>query len=190
MNPPTQVPSRPSAKLLIAIAAVGLLVALLWARPWEGVVAVDLVADLPKAIEQRPEPRAFSAIDAIQNGVWKKSIYVTQPSRLVYRLDGVPARAWLQVDMGIKESAWWRPNHGVLFVVSVKPDGARLREMISIVINPFSNEADRQWQPVKIDLTPWAGQSLDVYLETRAPHEGADLQNHLPLWGAPAIITR
>lgn len=186
-------PKRPSAKLPIrsmVVAAIGLLAILLWVRPWEGGVSMDLVADLPKAIEQRPEPSAFSAIDAIQNGVWKRSIYVIQPSRLVYRLEDVPAKAWLRVDMGIRESAWRRPNDGVLFVVSVKPNGARLREMISIVINPFSNEADRQWQQVQFDLNPWAGQSLDVYLETRAPHEGADLQNHLALWGAPAIITK
>jgi len=173
---------------LVAISVV--VIVAVWARPWEGGVAVDLVVDLPKAIEQRPEPSAFSATDAIQNGVWKKSIYVTQPSRLVYRIEDVPAKAWLQVDMGIRESAWRRPNSGVLFVVSVKPAGAPLQGMISIVINPFNNEADRQWQPVKIDLTPWAGQALDVYLETRAPHEGADLQNHLALWGAPAITVR
>ena len=99
MNPPSQVPNRPSAKLPIRSivgAAIGLLVILYaWGRPWDGGVAMDLVVDLPKAIEQRPEPGAFRALDAVQNGTWKKSIYVTQPSRLVYRLEDVPRNAWL-----------------------------------------------------------------------------------------------
>ena len=194
MSPSPHLPisSSPHRKWWWAGAVVGLIVLVaVWSRPWntDG-VAMDLVSDLPQAIEQRPEPGAFSVANAIQNGVWKKAIYVAQPSRLVYRLEDVPREAWLRVNMGIKEAAWARENHGVLFVVSVKPAGKPLREMTSIVVNPFSNQADRQWQQVQIDLNPWADQALDVYLETRLPHEGADRQNHLALWGAPAIVTK
>jgi hypothetical protein len=41
-----------------------------------------------------------------------------------------------------------------------------------------------------LDLSPWAGQRVELIFNTRPAHAGASPANHLAVWGAPAIVTR
>lgn len=151
-------------------------------------VAVDLVANLDKATQRRPSPESFRVVDVSLAGESKKSIYVAEPSRLIWE-ETIPPNAWLQVSLGVREEAWTREGSGVLFMVGVSQNG-QYQELVSLVVNPFSNAADRQWLPLLLDLAPWAGQRVGLVLNTRLAHSDARPSNHLALWGSPAIVTR
>ena len=89
----------------------------------------------------------------------------------------------------MREEAWTREGSGVLFMVGVSHDG-RYEELVNIVIDPFARPSDRQWLPVLLDLAPWAGQRVEIILNTRIAQQSAATPLHLPAWGAPAIVTR
>lgn len=151
-------------------------------------VAIDLVANLDKATQRRPSPEAFRVVDVALAGDSKHSIYVAEPSRLIWQ-ETIPSQAWLQVSLGVREEAWNREGSGVLFMVGVSQNG-QYQELVSLVVNPFANASDRQWLPLLLDLAPWAGQRVELVLNTRVAHVDASPANHLALWGAPAIVTR
>lgn len=173
----------------VAGAAVGVLILVAW---WlslpSPVVHLDLVDHLPNATQQRPTPESFMVQDIRLNGETRRSIYVAQPSRLIFT-ETVPDDGWLSVSLGVHESAWEREGGGVLFMVGASHAG-QYQELVSLIVNPGANPADRQWLPVLLDLSPWAGQQVELILNTREPHEGAGITNHLAVWGTPAIVTR
>jgi hypothetical protein len=173
---------------LIGAVVAAIALAAWWLSSPAPAVALDLVANLEKATQRRPSPEAFRAVDVNIAGDSKKSIYVSEPSRLIWE-ETLPPSAWLQVNLGVREEAWTREGSGVLFMVGVSMNG-RYEELVSLVVNPYSNAADRQWLPLLLDLSPWAGQRVEIVLNTRIAHADASPANHLAVWGAPAIVTR
>lgn len=151
-------------------------------------VVLDLAEHLPNATQRRPSSESFRVLEASLAGESKRSIYVAEPSRLVFE-ETIPPKAWLQVSLGVREEAWAREGAGVLFMVGVSQNG-RYEELVSLIVNPHANAADRQWLPVLLDLAPWAGQRVELVLNTRVAHSDASPANHLAVWGAPAIVTR
>lgn len=173
--------------LLGGALAVGAL--LFWLSRWSGdTTVVSLTADLSRATEARPSADVFRVVDVSLNGVTHPAIYATAPSRLIFT-ETVPPHGWLDVALGVREEAWTRENTGVLFMVGVSA-GGKYEELVSLIVNPFNNPADRQWLPLKLDLSPWVGQSVQLILNTRVSHAGGTTSPHLALWGAPAIVTR
>ena len=77
----------------------------------------------------------------------------------------------------------------MLFLVAVSHNG-KYEELVSLVVNPFGNPADRQWYPLMLDLSPYAGQEVEVIFNTRPGVEKATADNDLAVWGAPSIVTR
>lgn len=170
-------------------AALGVVILLgWWMSSPSPTTVLDLVAHLPNAKQQRPSPDAFQVLDVTLAGETKRSIYVAQPSRLIWE-EVVPERGWLQVSLGVREEAWPREGNGVLFMVGVSHEG-KYEELVSVVVNPFANDADRRWLSVLLDLAPWAGQRIEIVLNTRLAHADASPANHLAVWGAPALVTR
>lgn len=159
-----------------------------WTAQTDPRVVIDLVEELPRAVQQRPSPDAFRVQDISLAGATHRSIYVAEQSRLVYAVT-VPAGGWLRVALGVREEVWQREGNGVLFMAGVSHAG-KYEELVSVVVNPYANPSDRQWLPVLLDLAPWAGQEVELVLNTRIAHPEASAANHLALWGAPAIVTR
>jgi hypothetical protein len=173
--------------LIGAALAVVALVAW-WTAQGDPRIAIDLVEELPRAVQQRPSPEAFRVQEIALAGVTHRSIYVAEQSRLAYAIT-VPEGGWLRVALGVREEAWNREGTGVLFMVGVSHAG-KYEELVSVVVNPYANPSDRQWLPVMLDLAPWAGEPVEIVLNTRIAHPEASAANHLALWGAPAIVTR
>jgi len=173
---------------LIGAGAGVLIVVAWWLSLPSQVVHLDLVDHLPNATQQRPSPETFMVQDIRLNGETKRSIYVAQVSRLIFT-ETIPDKAWLSVSLGVREAAWEREGGGVLFMIGVGHAG-RYEELVSLIVNPAANPADRQWLPVLLDLSPWAGQQVEIIMNTREPHDGAGITNHLAVWGTPAIVTR
>lgn len=168
---------------VVAIGAFALL------SRWSGeTVVVDFVEGVSRATEARPSADVFRVTDSTLNGVARRAIYVSTQSRLIFT-ETIPARGWLDVALGVREEAWTRENSGVLFMVGVSA-GGKYEELVSLVVNPFNNPADRQWLPIKLDLSPWVGQTIQLIFNTRVSHPGGTEQPHLALWGEPRLVTR
>ncbi len=173
---------------LLGVTAALLVLAAWWLRSGgTAVVAIDLIERLPQA-ERRPNPEAFSQLDVTLNGVTKPSIFVSQPSRITWT-ETLPANAWLDVSLGLREEAWARSGDGVLFLVGVSHAGA-YEELVSLVVNPFANPADRQWYPLRLDLSPYAGESVELIFNTRSGPDNGSQDNDLAAWGQPQVVVR
>jgi hypothetical protein len=140
------------------------------------------------AVQARPNPQVFELGDVTIAGRSLKSIAVSQSSRIVW-IENVPANAWLQVSLGLREEAWSKTGDGVLFLVGIS-HADRYDELVSLIVNPFGNAADRQWYPLMLDLSPYAGKKVEVIFNTRAGGPNATADNDLAVWGAPLIVTR
>ena len=137
----------------------------------------------------------FEVVDATLAGERLPSIFAKQPSRAGWSIT-VPDDAWLKVKLGLKEEAWTVQGDGVLFMVGVST-GSRFDELYTLVVNPFGNPSDKGWKEIVLDLSPYAGETVDLIFNTHPsppPAPGTpptdDRNGDLPLWGAPRIVVQ
>jgi hypothetical protein len=178
--------------LYIAVAVVAVLILGWWVfNRGGGSRAVNLVDQFESA-EKRPNPGAFTVEDVTINGETKRSIAVTpgMGSRLIFK-SRIPDDGWLRVAVGLKPEAWTQEGDGVRFMALVS-DGRASDELFVQDVNPFANATDRKWIPVMVDLSTYAGEEVDVILNTYGspPGKGADVRSDLAVWGAPEIVVR
>ena len=156
-------------------------------------VAIDLIEQFPSAKIKRPNPEVFEVLDATLAGERLQAIFAKQPSRVGWSIT-VPDDAWLKLKVGLKEEAWTVQGDGVLFMVGVST-GQRFDQLYTLVVNPFGNASDKGWKEVVLDLSPYAGETVDLIFNTYAsptPAPGTpaanDVNGDMALWGAPRII--
>src|SRR5919108_4885375 len=176
--------------IFIAIAVVAVLILAWWlVRRGGEHGAIDLVTRFDAA-EKRPNPEVFKVEDVTINGETKKSIAIAPVvgSRVIFKTR-IPDDGWLRVFMGLKPEAWTQEGDGVRFMVLVS-DGRASDELFTQDVNPYANQADRKWTPVMVDLSPYAGEEVDVIFNTfgSRPRQPEDIRNDLAVWGAPEIV--
>ena len=108
----------------------------------------------------------------------------------------MPDGAWLKVSVGLKEEAWKTEGDGVYFFIGVS-EGPKWDEVYQLVVNPFANASDRGWKDVTLDLSPYAGRTIDLIFNTRASPPATpgtpprnDERGDMPLWGEPRVVIR
>jgi hypothetical protein len=182
-------------KTVGAVVALAVVVVLAWMffnRGGDENVAADLVADFGLAKEKRPRAETFSVADVTIGGVAKPSVLVSEPSRLVYTVT-VPENGELRVSLGIQESGWAVEGDGVLFRVLVGAGGPP-EEILNLVVNPFGNPSDRAWHDLSLDLSEYAGESVDLFFNTNSsPPMRPPVDNRngdAAVWGAPRLVSR
>src|SRR5262249_28074130 len=99
-----------------------------------------------------------------------------------------PENGWLRVSLGIKPEGWTIAGDGVSFSIMVS-DGKSPETVLSRDMNPYAVPADRAWRDELIDLTDYAGETVDIIFNTRAGPRN-DTNGDLALWGAPRIVVR
>jgi hypothetical protein len=145
---------------------------------------VDLLHEFDQAKKAGGE---FTVVDANLAGETKQAIAAPPNGRIIFHVR-IPDDGWLRVSVGMKPESWDKEGNGVLFFAGVS-DGRSFEQLFEQTLNPFANPSERKWIPVAVDLSAYAGEEMDVILNTRAGKgEGAsDTRNDLPLWGAPVI---
>jgi hypothetical protein len=148
---------------------------------------VDLLAQYEQA---RKQGAPFALVDATLAGDTKKAIAAPANGRITFHVR-VPEDGWLKVSMGVKPEAWTVEGNGVFFYAGVS-DGRAFEKLFEQTLNPFKNPSERRWIPVMIDLSAYAGEEMDVILNTVASGPGGppDDRGDMPLWGAPEIVRR
>jgi len=150
---------------------------------------IDLVAAFAGA-EKRPSNGTFEVLEADVNSEKKRAIFTVPTSRIIWRLR-VPDDAWLRVALATKPESWDKEGDGVLFRIGVS-DGHTYDELIVQQVDPFHNKGDRRWIPLNIDLSAYAGDQVEVILNTNTSPKGKgdDSRHDAALWGAPEIVIR
>jgi len=145
---------------------------------------VDLLDQFQQA---KQEGGTFTVVDASLAGESKKAILAPPNGRLTFHVK-VPDDGWLRVSLGTQPDSWGKDGNGVLFFAGVS-DGRSFEKLFEQVLNPHANPSERRWIPVAVDLSAYAGEEMDIILNTRSSPAGApgDERNDQPLWGAPAI---
>ena len=178
--------------LFIAVGVIAVLILGWWLfGRGRGAGAISLI-DRFETAEKKPNPGVFAIEDVTINGETKKSIAVApgMGSRLIFK-SRIPDDGWLRVSVGLKQEAWTQEGDGVRFMALVS-DGRASDELFVQDVNPFLNQTDRKWIPVMVDLSAYAGEEVDVILNTygSGPGKGVDLRNDLAVWGSPEIVIR
>jgi len=177
---------------LTIVVVLLLLVAGWWLFRRDGVAqSIDLVAQLESAKKQ-PSADLFAVTEATLKGEAKRAIAIapTTGTRLTYSVT-LPDDGWLWVWVGLKPEAWEKPGDGVKFHVGVS-DGRAYEQLFTQHVDPFNNQSDRRWTPVKIDLSAYAGEQVSLIFNTNSsePGKGDNHDNDHALWGAPEIVVR
>jgi hypothetical protein len=183
---------KSNRSLLVVIVVVVVLILGWWLYRRGGTGGgIDLVAEFANA-QKRPNASLFAVENVTINGESKQSITM-QPSagtRLIFKKK-IPDDGWLRVHLALKPDAWSKEGDGVRFMALVS-DGRASDELFTQDVNPFGSPTDRKWIPVMVDLSAYAGEEVDIILNTYAspPRKEADLRNDLAVWGAPEIVVR
>jgi hypothetical protein len=153
--------------------------------------SVDLVEAFRGAEKRTPinPAAAFSMDPQTIKGETKPSIYAHPPSRIIFHDVKIPPHARLELFLAIKEEVWSKGTDGVYFRVGVS-HGDTYKDLLTRHVDPFRLEADRAWVPVSIDLSDYAGQTVNVIFNT---HESTPGNTPNGMWdyavfGAPRIV--
>lgn len=170
--------------VLTAVVLVVVLAAGWWLFHRGSAAKVELLDQLAQAKKSAGD---FAIVDATLGGDSKKAIATPPNSRITFHVR-IPDDGWLRVSLGMKPESWDKDGNGVLFFAGVS-DGRAFEKLFEQVLNPHANPSERRWIPVAVDLSAYAGEEMDVILNTRASAGGQpeDARNDLPLWGAPII---
>jgi hypothetical protein len=151
-------------------------------------MVVDLLAGFPTARRQ-PGPEAMTLVEATIRGDTKRAI-LAQPlagTRIIWH-ETIPEHAWLKFSLGLQESGWKIPGDGVLFMVGIS-DQRIYDGLLTVSINPFAVASDRRWTEVSLDLSSYAGRTVDIIFNTRSRPKD-DRSGDFALWGVPRIVVQ
>lgn len=153
---------------------------------------VDLLQQFDQA---KKDGGSFSVVDATLAGETLKAISAPPDGRIHFHVR-VPDDGWLRVSLGVQPEAWDKEGDGTYFFAGVS-DGRAYEQLFTQTVNPYKNPPERRWIPVTVDLSAYAGEDVELVLNTRAsppPEAGQppqhDTRNDMPLWGAPEIVRR
>jgi hypothetical protein len=173
-----------TAVVIILVAAAGW-----WVFRRGNSERVDLLTHFDSALKQ-PAEAHFSLVDATLASDTKKAILAPPNGRLTFKVK-VPEDGWLKLSLGMQPDSWTKEGNGVYFN-GIVSDGRASEKLFEQTLNPFKNPSERRWIPVMLDLSAYAGEEMQVILNTRSsgPGQPGDERNDLPLWGAPEIVRR
>lgn len=149
---------------------------------------VDLIERFPDAEKRTTMSRledGFNIVDVTINGELRRSIFAHPHSRIIWTVD-IPERAVLHTAVALQPHVYTLPGDGAQFRVGVADD-ERYEELFKRTVNPGQNPDDRRWIPVSLDLSPWAGEFVQVIFNTD-PGPGGNAVHDAAVWGAPRIV--
>ena len=148
-------------------------------------------SQLPGAILNAPD-NGYIHLDLFTiQGVNRDTIFMHPNSSAAYDVQLPSAhqgtsQVLASFSIGMSPDSWSQPGDGVEFLVKVK-DPSGEQTVFSQYIDPKHNPADQQWRHYSVDLSEYAGQAIQVILETNSGPAG-DLQFDWAGWGDPVLV--
>lgn len=174
--------------LLVVVAILIVAFFVYWTRRPAPQTAIDLVARFPDA-EKRTTMASlhdgFNVVDVTIGSDTKRSIFAHPHSRIIWHVQ-VPEGAVLNAAVALMPHVWTLNGDGAQFRIGVS-DGTRYEELFRQIVNPFYVEGDRRWIPVRLDLSAYEGEKVEVIFNTD-PGQSGNAVNDAAVWGEPKIL--
>lgn len=151
-----------------------------------GVGSLSLIASLPNARLKASNAGNVHTTAWMINGVNHPVLFEHPPTSISYPLE-INSPAVFKSAIAIDPSAWHEKSDGVLFEVLASYEETGTEQVLfSRYLDPHLYPADRQWVPVEIDLSRFAGTRINLTLETGAGPEGNESYDWAG-WAYPQI---
>ena len=125
-------------------------------------------------------------VDLSVNGIARKSIWIDAPTALTYHHLVLGAHPALHVYVAIHPLIYTEAtSDGATFQVSVNVDG-QTRQLADVYINPIAHPELRKWTPLDVDLSQFAGKTVDLTLSNSPGPANNDYADWC-LWGDPRL---
>jgi len=177
--------------IVVVVAAVVAVAGYLWLQRGSEEGDIDLVEAFRAAEKRTPmDPSAAFSIDPQTiKGETKRAIFAHPPSRIIYHDVKVPPHARLDLFLGLKEEAWPKGTDGVYFRVGVSL-GDTYRDLVTRNVDPYRVAGDRGWIPITIDLSEYAGKTVNVIFNTQEslPGRVPNGMYDFAVFGAPRLV--
>jgi hypothetical protein len=176
---------RLAATLSFAVATPLLFTAILVTRER---VAVDLLDQLDTAQMESPAGMhvGFSRIEEVINGFSPPALFAHPPSRVTWKVTVPAQKPIFKTNIALRPYVWEHRSDGVTFDVAIT-DGSH-ETSVSRYLNPGYRLNDRAWVEMAVDLSEYAGRTVEVSLATSAGPRG-DVGWDWALWGDPRIVS-
>ncbi len=108
--------------------------------------------------------------------IYREAIVARSPEEVLLTVD-LPAEPWLDLELGTVEEG------PATFRVDLRLGGTDAPVDRTLLLRTLTTSG--RWEPVTIDLAPWAGQRVTLGLALAAESSGA-----IGLWGSPVVRSR
>jgi hypothetical protein len=180
-------------RIILIVVALAVLLGAWWYFRGGGssptaIALLDLYPDAEKRSSIGVE-QAFALVDVTIDDASRRAIFMHPTSRLTFKAVTIPRDAWLRTWVALRPEVWDRAEgDGVLFRLGVS-DGRTYDELVRQHVDPQHNRGDRRWIPLEVDLSSYAGLSVDLIFNTNSslPGRGDDPANDWAVWASPEV---
>lgn len=125
-------------------------------------------------------------VDIALRGVTRRSVWIDPPTALTYRQLRLGSHPALHVFVAIHPSLYaGGGGDGAAFLVDVRVDGHTDR-VGGMYLNPFAHPEQRRWTPLGVDLSKYAGKTVDLILSNDPGPAHNDYADWC-IWGDPRL---
>jgi arylsulfatase len=149
--------------------------------------AYDFLEHFPEAEVRSPGPDYVGIHDdfIVSDGP-ERALYAHPDTQVTYHGLSVYEQGRIELAIGMHRDTWDKPGDGVLFEVLLTDSSGKEHSLFSRHLDPGHNEGDRGWQPISIDLSPFAGQQVSLTFSTKA---GKNPMNDWAAWSQPRLVS-
>jgi hypothetical protein len=122
------------------------------------------------------------------NDDYRHILFQHPPSKIVYRRIDIPGNSILHVGIGVDPQVWSADmGDEIEFEILIQDTPTHLTRVLDRHVDPKHNPDDRRWIDFELDMTRFAGQTVDVHFVTRP---GADGDNDYDWggWSTPMLV--
>jgi len=132
----------------------------------------DLIGALPRAAVKTPKPEFVKKTNLTVGAQRREAIFMHPTSSATFPPITLSEGAWIEFGIGVSEEAWPKGGDGVVFSVSVKKEDGKLARIFTRHLDPQHSDEDQRWLDMQIPLRQFAGQKVQVVLETQVGPAG------------------
>ena len=128
-------------------------------------------------------------VDITVDDVVKRSVWIDTPTSLTYHHITLGAHPVFRVLAAIHPAVYGQTYaDGAVFQVDVQANG-QIRRLKEVYINPIAHPELRGWLPMEVDLSSYAGRTVDLILSNGPGPANNDYADWC-IWGDPRLVDK